>query len=107
MSDQREVTFFQSMPAGGTTYRAKKRRTFVLQRDKDISGVSGTGEIAEGTLYSNGVVTVTWYGEHSSTSVWTSMESMLAIHGHQGATRVVWDDVPRDEQAAHAEWGPA
>jgi L-alanine-DL-glutamate epimerase-like enolase superfamily enzyme len=93
--DITEVGFFKRpMPTGGALRhnRAPQRRTFVLQRDKDISGVSGTGEIAEGTLYTNGVVTVTWYGEHSSTSVWTSFEAMLAIHGHQGATRVVWDD---------------
>lgn len=101
------VGTFSLMPTGGATgRRTSARRTFVLQRDTDVSGVSGTGEVAEGTLYTNGVVTVTWYGKHSSTSVWPNFESMLAIHGHGGATRVVWDDVPRDEQAAYAEWGP-
>lgn len=66
-------------------------RTFTLQRDTDVSGVSGTGRVAEGVQFSDGVCVIRWYGVHQSTVVWPSIESVEAIHGHGGATRIVWD----------------
>lgn len=66
-------------------------KTFILYRDKDVSGVSGTGAVAEGVLFGDGVVVLRWRGMHASTVVWSSLEDALAIHGHDGLTRVVWD----------------
>ena len=67
-------------------------RTFTLQRDVDISGISGTGKVAEGIEFSNGKVAVQWVvGEHQSTVVWDNIESVEAIHGHNGATKIVWN----------------
>lgn len=65
-------------------------RTFHLQRDEDVSGVSGTGIVAEGVEFSDGSVVIRWAGEHRSTVVWPGIESVEAIHGHGGATRIVW-----------------
>jgi hypothetical protein len=74
------------------------RETFALVRDTDVTGVSGTGEIAEGVRFSNGTVVLSWRPQleraaNSSVAVWPELESMIAIHGHDGATRVVWDKV--------------
>jgi hypothetical protein len=66
-------------------------KTFTLYRDKDVSGISGTGAVAEGVQFTDGVVVLRWRGEHSSTVVWASIDDALAIHGHAGLTRVVWD----------------
>jgi hypothetical protein len=66
-------------------------KTFTLYREKDVSGVSGTGSVAEGVQFTDGVVVLRWNGEHASTVVWHSIEDALAIHGHGGLTRVVWD----------------
>jgi hypothetical protein len=66
-------------------------KTFILYRDKDVSGVSGTGAVAEGVQFGDGVVVLRWRGEHASTVVWASIDDALAIHGHDGLTRVVWD----------------
>jgi len=66
-------------------------KTFTLQRDTDVSGVSGTGQVAEGVQFSDGICVIRWYGVHQSTVVWPSIESVEAIHGHGGATRIVWD----------------
>jgi hypothetical protein len=63
---------------------------FVLIRDEDPTGVSGTGVVAEGVEWSDGTVTLRWYGEHASTVTWASMASVKAIHGHDGKTRIVW-----------------
>lgn len=68
-------------------------RRFTLERDEDVSGISGTGTVAEGTQFSNGKVVVQWtVGDHQSTVVWDSIDSVKAIHGHGGATRIEWKD---------------
>lgn len=68
-------------------------RRFELHRDVDVSGVSGTGVVAEGAAFSDGTAVVRWVvGEHRSTVVWPDVASVEAIHGHGGATRLVWVD---------------
>lgn len=70
-------------------------RRFHLERDADVTGISGTGVVAEGVVFSDGHAAVRWVvGEHRSTVVWESVDSVVAIHGHNGATRLVWDDEP-------------
>ena len=64
--------------------------TFFLQRDEDVTGVSGTGVVAEGVQFTDGKVAIRWFGVHCSTVVWDSIEDAIAIHGHHGSTRVVW-----------------
>jgi hypothetical protein len=66
-------------------------RLFFLVRDEDVSGVSGIGVVAEGVEFSDGKVVIRWRGVHScSTVVWDSLEDAIAIHGHDGRTRVEW-----------------
>lgn len=67
-------------------------RTFQLHRDVDVSGVSGTGIVADGAVFPDGVTVIRWRGERQSTVVWPSIEDVEAIHGHGGATRIVWTD---------------
>lgn len=69
-------------------------RRFELHRDQDVSGVSGTGVVAEGVEFSDGPCVVRWIvGDHRSTVVWQGgVEAVEAIHGHSGATRLVWVD---------------
>lgn len=68
-------------------------RRFELHRDIDVSGVSGTGVVAEGVEFSSGHVAMRWHGKDASTCIWSSIRSAMAIHGHGGATRLVWIDV--------------
>lgn len=66
-------------------------RAFVLERSEDITGVSGVGTVAEGVEFSDGRVVLRWIvGDHRSTVTWDSIESVAAIHGHNGATKVRW-----------------
>jgi hypothetical protein len=68
-------------------------RRFHLERDVDVSGISGTGIVAEGVEFSDGAVVIRWVtGKHRSTVVWPGIADVEAIHGHGGATRIVWDD---------------
>lgn len=52
--------------------------------------MSGTGLVAEGVQFSDGTVVLRWRGEHASTVVWKSLVDAMAIHGHDGKTKVVW-----------------
>ncbi|MFB7596926.1 hypothetical protein [Streptomyces sp. NPDC056160] len=72
-------------------------RLFVLQRDRDVTGVSGQGPVADGVQWPDGTVALRWR-ERPSTAVWDSLDLMLSVHGHDGATRVVWSD----DEAARA-----
>ncbi len=67
-------------------------RRFHLQRDEDASGVSGTGVVAEGVEFTDGSCALRWRTTTASTAVYDSAEDLVAIHGHEGRTRLVWLD---------------
>lgn len=67
-------------------------RRFVLVRSEDVSGVSGTGIVAEGIEFSNGKVAVSWLGELTSIEIHDSIENCIKIHGHGGRTTVSYKD---------------
>lgn len=69
-------------------------RRFVLERDTDVTGVSGTGVVAEGVEFSSGVVALTWLTEWPTSVVFhdRGVASVEAVHGHSGSTRIVWLD---------------
>lgn len=71
-------------------------RLFELVRSKDISGVSGTGVVAEGVEYTDGSIALRWKGAHPATAVWPSLSDVLAVHGHQGDTVVRWVCEPQE-----------
>ncbi len=68
-------------------------RTFKLVRTKDVSGVSGTGDVAEGVELHDGQTILSWFGQHHSIEVHPSIDSIWAIHGHEGLTIVKFDDM--------------
>lgn len=65
-------------------------KTFQLARDIDVSGISGTGVVADGVVFPDGTCVIRWRGGRQSTVVWPSIDDVEAIHGHGGATRIVW-----------------
>lgn len=65
-------------------------RMFELYRHRDISGVSGTGTVAWGTQWPDGTASLRWTGAYPAFANWPDIESMLAVHGHQGATELIW-----------------
>lgn len=92
----------------GTVAEAAGPRMFHLERDTDVSGVSGVGRVADGVLWPDGSVTIRWRGEQPSTVNWATLEHAEAVHGHGGATRIVFDDdVAAGEIAQAAETGDA
>jgi hypothetical protein len=69
-----------------------KFRRFILVRDEDVSGVSGTGIVVQGCQFEDGKAVMRWVSETSSIAVYESIEDIIKIHGHNGATRLVWVD---------------
>jgi hypothetical protein len=73
----------------------REPRLFQLVRYADVSGVSGTGTVAEGVEWSDGAVALRWLGRWAATSAWEGgLDAVLAVHGHGGATTVRWLSVP-------------
>src|SRR5206468_6485964 len=69
--------------AAMTTDRAPEgMRRFVMHREHDASGVSGTGLVLEGVLFSTGVVVIHWLTPppRGSISVFDSLDQFLDIH---------------------------
>ena len=65
-------------------------RTFDLIRIEDVSGISGTGRIAQGVRFDDGTCAMRWLTFNRSTAFYDSVESLEAIHGHGGKTEVRW-----------------
>lgn len=76
-------------------------KRFVLERHEDISGVSGTGIIGEGVKseVKNHPMPVVffWLGDKPTTGLYPNMETLVAIHGHNGSTVVHWIDGPLED----------
>ncbi|KKL20937.1 hypothetical protein LCGC14_2450460 [marine sediment metagenome] len=68
-------------------------RSFVLMRDEDETGVSGTGVVAGGVLFPDGVVALRWYSDWPTSVVFhdRGMAAVEAVHGHGGKTRIVFE----------------
>lgn len=71
-----------------------EHRRFQLVRAVDVSGVSGTGVVAEGVEFTDGSVVLRWTSAWPTSVVWhdRGIESVEAVHGHGGATRIAWLD---------------
>lgn len=65
-------------------------RKFHLVRHRDVSGVSGTGLVAEGVQFENGWVALSFKGTLHAIENLENIETVIAIHGHDGATEIVW-----------------
>lgn len=67
-------------------------RRFYLERDVDASGVSGVGKVAEGCQFDTDWCSLVWLTGAAAMAYYPSIETVEKIHGHHGATRIVWID---------------
>lgn len=75
-----------------STQEAQPRR-FHLVRTEDFTGVSGTGTVAEGVQFSDGVCAMHWIVPPAkSTALYDSVDELILIHGHDGRTKVSYLD---------------
>jgi hypothetical protein len=66
-------------------------KIFYLKRQEDESGISGTGRVAQGFVFDNGKVSVTWLSEHPSVTIYDNIGEVHAIHGHGGKTVIEFE----------------
>lgn len=78
-------------------------RLFELHRDIDSSGVSGVGVVAQGVQFDSGQCAMTWLTQWNSVAVYPDLETLEAIHGHNGNTRVVFIEGPATENLTSFE----
>lgn len=71
--------------------RSRQIRILHLQRERDISGVSGLGTVAYGVEFPDGTVVLRWDTLVNSTTFYNSIADLEAISGHGGATKIVID----------------
>ena len=75
-------------------------RRFELHRDVDRSAISGTGIVADGVVFPDGVVVLRWRGNWPTSTVihQNGVAAVRAIHGHGGDSRIVWVDDAEDDE---------
>jgi hypothetical protein len=72
-----------------------KIRKFHLKRKVDESGVSGTGIVAVGVVLPSKRCVIEWTSKRTqanSLGIYDNMEDVEAVHGHEGATEIVYDE---------------
>lgn len=67
-------------------------RRFLLRRDKDVSGVSGLGHVAEGIVFTDGTTILRWRAGTPTTNIFESPEAVERVHGHYGGSTIEWLD---------------
>lgn len=74
-------------------------RRFQLIRHEDPTGISGTGFVAEGVAFADDLVVLRWRTAWPTSVVFhdRGVDSVYALHGHDGRTEVRWLD---DEEPA-------
>jgi hypothetical protein len=65
---------------------------FELYRHADPSGVSGTGTVAEGVEFTDGTVAYRWLTATPTLQFANTIVDVALIHGHHGATQIIWID---------------
>ena len=89
---------FEYLPGGwmpALYYTAERPRLFYLYRASDVSGVSGTGIVADGAAFPDGKVAVCWRRSAAGITneiVYDSIADVEKIHGHGGLTSIRWVD---------------
>lgn len=85
--DVRKLSIFRELKDGDDD-----PRRFLLVRHQDVSGVSGTGVVAEGVVFSDGSAAMRWRSAHTSTAIYGSVDDLVTIHGHGGNTEIHFID---------------
>lgn len=71
--------------------------TFEFRRLKDVSGVSGTGVVAEGKCFRNNKVALAWCASDiKSVVIYDSLEEMFQIHNHEENSYIAWREFDED-----------
>lgn len=99
--DRHQFVAASSVGKEGAVVSERTIRTLHLERDEDVSGISGTGIVAYGVEFPDGSVVLRWDTKVRSTVFYDSIQDVETITGHGGRTRIVFE--PADLSNAKAE----
>ena len=73
-------------------------RRFNLVRVVDVTGISGTGIVAQGVEFETGKTVINWCSKDiKSVTIYDSIDDVLRIHGHGEATKIEFLDGEEDD----------
>lgn len=67
-------------------------KRFYLLRHEDVHSSSGTGVVAEGLVFDSKMAVMTWLSGFSTVTVFESINTVKALHGHEGRTEIIMED---------------
>ena len=73
-------------------------KTFYLLRHEDVNGNSGCGVVAEGVIFDSGQAAMTWLTEFNTVTVFAKVSDVKKLHGHEGRTEVIIENVKKDSK---------
>lgn len=72
-------------------------RKFYLLRHEDVHNNSGTGVVAQGVIFDNAYVAMTWLSDVLTVTTFAGgIKAVKRLHGHDGKTEVIIEGVKRD-----------
>lgn len=72
-------------------------RKFYLLRHEDVHNNSGTGVVAQGVQFDNGMASMTWLtDEPTVTNFNRGIRGIKHLHGHDGKTEIIMEGVKKD-----------
>lgn len=91
----------------GEPYETGVMKTYYLRRLEDVSGSSGCGRVAQVAEFDDGAAVLHWNrGANrsgiSSTEVFSSIEDLLRVHGHNGRSILEPTSERKSPQESHS-----
>lgn len=74
-------------------------KKFYLLRSEDVHGSSGTGVVAEGIVFDNGMVAMTWNSDIPTVTTFRRITDIEKLHGHEGRTKLIIEGKKHCEEA--------
>lgn len=71
-------------------------RKLYLLRHEDLHGHSGIGTVAEGVIFHNGMVALTWFSEWETMTTFKNVQVLKRLHSHEGRTEIIIEGQKKD-----------
>lgn len=73
-------------------------KKFYLLRHEDLHGHAGLGTVAEGVIFDNGLVAMTWLTKYETVTMFQNIKAVKHLHSHEGRTEVIVEGNARTEK---------
>jgi len=70
-------------------------KIFYLNRAEDESGISGTGRVAQGFVFDNGKVAMTWLSEHPTVTIYDNIVKFTQYMVMVERRKLSWNQIIR------------